>query len=375
MESDERRRSWSRTFGKIKASLKRHGSSSKDVPTLASHATSKTEVGTNDKPTAMPTEAPVETKPTVDDTNATAFATLQMEAPIVVDDGLPSEDDEPLLPVFTGRTSVDHDRARLLFEKYGLKYEARKRSTEEPPSKMRRVEKPVHIRTRWTCHACDGKISRDKLCADCGHRRCQECSRLPAKRVREVLEDAKQQKQQDDMHKAAAGPTQPVPKDSTETSSGGPVESSAAAPLVKDDHEDADDILIPTQYKYTMSIRPRNGDDLILRPKSQIIRRSCHKCETPFLPANKTECDNCQHVRCTLCPRYPAKSSKWPHGSPGDEQPSRADVQMYPAVQRVYKKPRQRVRYTCDQCQTLFADRDSCRSCGHARCKDCTRQP
>jgi len=44
-------------------------------------------------------------------------------------------------------------------------------------------------------------------------------------------------------------------------------------------------------------------------------------------------------------------------------------------VQRVYRKPRQKVRYTCDQCQGTFLNRHHCHVCGHERCKGCARNP
>lgn len=142
-----------------------------------------------------------------------------------------------------------------------------------------------------------------------------------------------------------------------------------------DDGDDAEDDEVIKAYRYTMQVRPKCAEYLVLRPKTQIIRRQCHKCDTAFLPASRQECENCQHKRCSLCPRWPAKLDKWPRGSPGDEQPSPEDVLLVPAVQRVFKKPRQRVRYTCDQCQEVFLDRHTCRNCGHSRCGNCSRYP
>ncbi|KAK3110418.1 hypothetical protein LTR53_015313, partial [Teratosphaeriaceae sp. CCFEE 6253] len=55
--------------------------------------------------------------------------------------------------------------------------------------------------------------------------------------------------------------------------------------------------------------------------------------------------------------------------TPDDDPPTSLEVQ------RVYRKPRQCVRYTCDQCQTTFLDRRSCHSCGHERCRGCSRNP
>lgn len=384
MERGERRRSFARALDKFKAAIKRRGSS-KDVPTVATESTSQSSAKptetAEDTSTTTPIDAADESKPIVD-SSAFQPSTVDLSKPLIADDGLSSDSiDEPLLPMVTSRDNgFNSDKARVLFEKYGLKYAPREHSSEEPPNKVRRVERAVRIRVHWTCHECSGHFGRDKTCISCGHRRCEECSRAPAQRVRELLETARQMRQHEDIQVAVASRTTPaeplaagetVDKSATET----PPETASTATLEKDDHTDEDEDGIPAQYKYVKSARPRSGEDLILRPKTQIIRRSCHKCETPFIPANKTDCDKCAHVRCTLCPRYPAKVAKWPRGSPGDEKPSEEEKRMIPAVQRVYKKPRQRVRYSCDHCQTMFADRDRCRSCGHERCKDCTRYP
>lgn len=42
----------------------------------------------------------------------------------------------------------------------------------------------------------------------------------------------------------------------------------------------------------------------------------------------------------------------------------------------VHKKPRQRVRRTCHECETLFlSGNKTCDKCGHVRCTDCPRDP
>jgi hypothetical protein len=44
-------------------------------------------------------------------------------------------------------------------------------------------------------------------------------------------------------------------------------------------------------------------------------------------------------------------------------------------VRRVYKQLRQRVRWTCEYCQTVFTTSITCHTCGHQKCKNCTRDP
>jgi hypothetical protein len=44
-------------------------------------------------------------------------------------------------------------------------------------------------------------------------------------------------------------------------------------------------------------------------------------------------------------------------------------------VQRVYKKPQQKVRWTCEICQTAFTASHTCQTCEHQKCTSCIRDP
>ncbi|KAK5115611.1 hypothetical protein LTR85_009782 [Meristemomyces frigidus] len=362
MERSERRGSLGRALEKLKTAMRRKGSSSKDPPTLAN-------ISTVPQPSSIPregTESTTSGPPAhVEATGAATSSrpsTPSDPTPLVADDGTTAEaddTDEPLLPMLSSRAGISEDKARLLFEKYGVAYQPRRRSNEqEPPSKVRRVEKAVRIRVHWECHQCQSHFARDRSCLSCGHYRCTECRRTPAKRVREIMESTKQakeqteqQEQQEKQEQQQSGSHQPsatiaapmagetLDKSTTATAP----DVTANQPLETDDSAAEDDAALEP-YQMVMQTRSRNGEDLILRPKAQIIRRSCHECDKPFIPASRTECENCHHTRCTLCPRYPAKAEKWPMGSPGDEKAPQEDPRMIRAVQRVYKKPRQRVR-------------------------------
>lgn len=48
---------------------------------------------------------------------------------------------------------------------------------------------------------------------------------------------------------------------------------------------------------------------------------------------------------------------------------------MFPAVQRVYRKPRQRIRYMCHECDIPLLQATTCSKCGHQRCGQCRRRP
>ena len=392
MERGERRGSLGRALEKLRAAMKRRGSSSKSVPTVASTPIAQEQLSTTREAEEPATSGSlVDAPPHIGDFTAEVRPTLPTDPnSLLVDDGELLEVDDnhndsgkALLPIISSRSGISEEKSHQLFEKYGLTYEPRvKRSEEqEPPGKVRRVEKPVRIRIHWLCHECNSHFARDRTCASCGHRRCRECTRNPPKKVRQIIGSMKQTKEHDDQPEAMPPATtkETIAPVASETLDEYTVATLLlAAPsqsLKKDDHEGEHDSPAAEGYKLAMQARPRSGHDLVLRPKSQIIRRSCHKCEMQFIPASRTECEHCQHTRCILCPRYPAKSEKWPMGSPGDEQAPADEARMVRTVQRVYKKPRQRVRYICDQCQTVFVDAERCRQCGHQRCNHCTRNP
>ena len=154
--------------------------------------------------------------------------------------------------------------------------------------------------------------------------------------------------------------------------------------------------LKPAEWQTSMT------DDTVLRTDKPIrmrVRRTCHRCNASFSAAK--ECPNCQHVRCTKCARYPPKRTEaeiiasrekkaailkankenapitpdWDIDEKGAEMtltrpPKKGGHDL------VYKKPRQRVRRTCHECQTLFATGSKlCTKCDHIRCTDCPRDP
>lgn len=141
-----------------------------------------------------------------------------------------------------------------------------------------------------------------------------------------------------------------------------------------------------------------SSDGHVLRVEKPIkmrVHRKCHKCDTTF-GANK-QCSKCKHNRCKQCPRIPPKRTE------AEKEASRAkraalqkehkplvvewDPQQHkkPVLKRpsktggqdlIYRKPRQRVRRTCCQCNTLFRSGVKiCQSCNHGRCTDCPRDP
>ncbi|KAK3318667.1 hypothetical protein B0H66DRAFT_247229 [Apodospora peruviana] len=134
------------------------------------------------------------------------------------------------------------------------------------------------------------------------------------------------------------------------------------------------------------------------KPIRMRIHRKCHVCSTSF--GLGKECPKCKHPRCKQCPRVPPKRTEAEKEESRKKRAAilkeRADnapiipdwnpmsekkvVLRRPAKtggqDLVHKKPRQRVRRTCCQCEKLFsAGNKTCESCSHVRCTDCPRDP
>ncbi|EOA87116.1 hypothetical protein ACJQWK_09055 [Exserohilum turcicum] len=245
---------------------------------------------------------------------------------------VPTHVDTPPAPVpkAMDRNAMQQERARALFAKYGLTLESHEWiAAPAAPSTVERVEKPIRMRVHRSCHRCGTLYGSDRTCVQCEHRRCKKCPRYPKKKTPE-------EKQAD-----------------------------------KDPNE-------PPKRKRMLTIRTRTGDELVYQPARQRIRRTCHKCSTLFVPATATVCQNCQHLRCTRCAREPAKFTKWPTGYPGDAEPdseTEVDKQLE-TFRRTWRKPRTRVRWQCEQCNSLFQNHSpQCPGCSHMRCDQCTRSP
>jgi hypothetical protein len=136
----------------------------------------------------------------------------------------------------------------------------------------------------------------------------------------------------------------------------------------------------PKKKKKVLTITTRHGNELAYQPATQRVRRTCHKCEALFVPPTATTCESCNHIRCTKCPREPAKRNKWPNGYPGDiEAESEDEVEQQKQLEqfrRIWRKPRRIVRWECEQCHSLFRQGSpQCPGCGHERCDQCTRSP
>ncbi|RMZ18502.1 hypothetical protein D0862_00290 [Hortaea werneckii] len=150
----ERRGSLGRALGRLKAMMKRRHSHNKNLRERASASTPRelltTTTNTRDAAQHRATTVPgasSQSKPQSPTAENTTFdepaASLAMDdrADIAIDE---SDNDEPLLPISPQRGGPKDERARLLLQKYGLTYDRHVRAggAEEPPGKIRRVEKP-----------------------------------------------------------------------------------------------------------------------------------------------------------------------------------------------------------------------------------------
>ncbi|KAF7527379.1 hypothetical protein PCG10_002782 [Penicillium crustosum] len=137
----------------------------------------------------------------------------------------------------------------------------------------------------------------------------------------------------------------------------------------------------------------------VTKPIRMRVRRTCHRCETTF-GAEKV-CINCQHTRCTKCPRHPAARDK--DGEPSARKPKLPETyvhqpRLFPRTSHlklsttkeislkmpsptggrdfVRRPARQRVHRYCHFCASLFTPGSKeCPSCSHVRCKICPRDP
>ena len=100
----------------------------------------------------------------------------------------------------------------------------------------------------------------------------------------------------------------------------------------------------------------------------QRASRVCHKCKATFSPIDAQICANCGHPPCLKCSREPR--------IPQVDRPSSLPVSSCQRSDTVYRVPRQRIRWICDQCQTDFEqDSTVCSACLHGRCNSCIGIP
>jgi hypothetical protein len=248
------------------------------------------------------------------------------------------------------RTAVHHQRTRTLIEKYGLSVEAHEwtpipPSTRGLPSNYLRVEKPIRMRIRHSCHLCHTAFGAARNCRQCQHRRCVECPRTPRRKTH------------DDDKENNFSPDSDGDDDDEERRDRRirKVNSREGSPAVQ------------SQGK---SRAASSGPQPVVQ--MQRTRRVCHQCQQDF-PADTAQlCVSCGHLRCSKCPRE-LTTLVWPDAG-GEEEKDAAEPTRTP--DRVYRRPRQRIRWICEHCSNVFSEGSKvCGECLHKRCDFCTRIP
>ncbi|PCG97438.1 Zinc finger, FYVE/PHD-type [Penicillium occitanis (nom. inval.)] len=241
-------------------------------------------------------------------------------------------------------SDIQQERARALFAKYGLTLEPQEWMSPRN-YEVKRVEKPIKMRVRRTCHRCQTTFGSDRVCRNCQHVRCKACPRHPPARTKEEKEA-----------RALAKAKGKQPEKSSDTP--------ATAAII----EPSDNTQKMERTPLTMESRT-GGQDVIYKEIKQRVRRTCHQCQTIF-KGHSTVCESCGHIRCRNCPREPAKLDKYPDGYPGDVEPP------FERPQRVWKKPRMRVRYFCEKCDTFYVPGENiCATCGEEKGPNSRRDP
>ncbi|GJN67058.1 zinc finger domain-containing protein [Purpureocillium lilacinum] len=203
------------------------------------------------------------------------------------------------------RTELLEQRAKKLAERYGLEFRLSDWITGAEDDTVLRVDKPIRIRIRRTCHLCNATFVAAEECSGCQHVCCKDCPRYPPKRTEAEKAASRERKEA-------------VSKDYRESSR-----------IVADLYYDGGRVVLKRSSK-------TGGQDLIHRRPRQRVRRTCHECQTLFMPASKKD---------------PPKKDKYPFGYPGDAF-----------------GPNSVPRYECQRCQTLYpegaSDGVECAKCG-----------
>ena len=352
-------------------------------------STSKEPMAEPQRPSAAVTttaKPPTSTERVADWQPSCAGLSILPPSSLIADDLIATDDSlNTLVPMLSTRTTFSNERVQKMFERYGIKFEPRTTGRESGLAHdVRRVEKPIRVRVHFSCQECGTAFNASRICTQCGHRRCRECPRNPPKRIREVLDGARQQqlrerqRQQEQAQQESSEPRQPadnsIPASAVVANDSAPQADSPQLLTVEQEGVLSVDPADSTRDQYVVQSRPCAGVQLLLRATAQLVRRICHECQTHFEPANPSKCQTCNHIYCELCQYETLEAMTQEPPADDPHECTRASPRV-PTVQRVYKKPRQRVRWTCDQCEALFTDRDTCQECGHRKCEDCIRSP
>ncbi|KFH48664.1 hypothetical protein ACRE_004370 [Hapsidospora chrysogenum ATCC 11550] len=232
------------------------------------------------------------------------------------------------------KSELLEERAKRLGERFGLEIKAGEwQHAAAPPNSdtVLRIDKPIRMRVRRTCHKCSTGFGAAKECPGCSHVRCTKCARYPPKRTEAEVIASRERRAA--LMKANK-------------------ENQAIVPDYDFENYNDREFVLKKPSK-------TGGQDLIYKKPRQRVRRTCHECQALFM-AHSKKCENCSHIRCTDCPRDPPKKDKYPFGYPGDAF-----------------GPSSVPRYECERCHSLYpADAENgikCTQCGREKTDESPR--
>ncbi|KAI9667613.1 MAG: hypothetical protein M1821_000429 [Bathelium mastoideum] len=227
------------------------------------------------------------------------------------------------------RSTTRQERVQELFAKYDIAIDPDEVLSSRAQEYPDRIHRPIRMRVHRTCHRCKTTFGPDKTCVNCHHRKCTKCPRYPVKKPKKQVVDS------------GSGPA-------GKRSSPEPPSTAGA-------------------------LRTRKEDTNIHKSVQPAVSRFCHKCDTMFDPPNQSTCQGCGHNRCTRCLQQPKKAKRWPDAYARDA--SGEEENQPPQPDRVYRKPKARVKWFCEKCGDGFLAKSKICKCGHERCDTCKRMP
>lgn len=171
------------------------------------------------------------------------------------------------------RLELFEERAKKLNERFGLEIQPMEWQKAIPSDTVLRMDKPIRMRIRRTCHRCNATFGAGKECPNCNHARCTKCTRYPPKRTEAEIIASRERRAAKIKANRENAPIEP-------------------------DYGPEDKNFVLTRPSKT------GGQDLVHKKPRQRVRRTCHECNTLFIAGTKV-CERCSHVRCTDCPRDP----------------------------------------------------------------------
>lgn len=240
----------------------------------------------------------------------------------------------PLTPTTVDRNIARQECSRNLLSRFGLDVRAHDRASRSVssshPENVQRVQRAPRVKMHRSCHRCGSNFGANVYCTRCNHRRCNDCPRAPAAGVQKIMQQAQEAFTAEEERKEAAKRVEPEQKLGVAAAT--EVSEESAPPV---------------------SIIPDLDLDLDFDLGAAMLARIARSRQSVHLLARGLEQQG---------------------HSPATFDPHRQT--HYAGVQRVYRKPRQRVRYVCDKChKTCDKHSRKCANCPQDISTHCQRIP